>query len=78
MPVIEGATTLSENVGDAIVDAGDLALDLAFGSPDGRSMSGRRLLRAVLLLMIASAIVGAVIWRRRSAQLSAADRAAAG
>jgi hypothetical protein len=68
MPVIEDLGPITAKVGDALVDAGDLALDAAFGSPDSSSAGGRRLLRAVFVLMIVSAIAGAIIWRRRAAQ----------
>ena len=61
------AEPVSDKVGDAIVDAGDMFLDLAFGSPDGRSLSGRRVLRVALLLLIVGAVVGGVVWRQRAA-----------
>jgi hypothetical protein len=68
MSVIEDLGPITAKVGDAVVDAGELALDAAFGSPDTDSPGGRRLLRAVFVLMIISAIAGAIIWRRRAAQ----------
>jgi hypothetical protein len=68
MSMIEDLAPISSTIGDAIVDAGDLALDAAFGSADVRSAGSRRLLRAVFVLMILSAIAGAIIWRRRAAQ----------
>jgi hypothetical protein len=67
MPLIEELAPISGTIGDAIVDAGDLALDAAFGSADATGGS-RRLLRAIFVLMILSAIAGAIIWRRRAGQ----------
>jgi hypothetical protein len=64
--MIEELAPIGERVAEALVDAGDIALDLALGTAYDRVLSGRRLLRASLLLIVLGLVIGAVIWRKRS------------
>jgi hypothetical protein len=63
--MIEELAPVSERLAGAVVDAGDLALDLALGAADSRTLSGRRLIRASLVLIVLGVIIGGLIWRRR-------------
>jgi hypothetical protein len=58
--------TVLDNVTDGLADASELVMDAVIGSDD--TVSGGRLRRAVLGLLIIGAIVGIVLWRKGQAR----------
>ena len=64
-----------ETVTDALSDAGELVID-ALGSSDAPAMGGRKLRRAILVLLVVGAIVGVVLWRRSQSKPDLAEPAA--
>ena len=71
--LLSSSDTVIDTVTDAVADAGELVLD-AFGSSDG-GMSGRRLRRAILVLLLVGGIIGVALWRRAQTQEAALESA---
>ena len=57
--------TVLDNVPDAVLDAGEIVMDVL--SSDDKGGGGKGLRRGVLLLLLLGAVVGLTLWRRSQA-----------
>jgi hypothetical protein len=67
--LMSSSESVIDTVTDAFADAGELVLD-AFGSSK-REKGGRKLRRAILVLMLAGGVIGIALYKRSQARQAA-------